>query len=78
MIRLVFANPVNHGPRWMLAAGVEHRPSRAGSSWKETVTPRAEVVSPRVYTSGTVTHGCAVEMASPAGLAATNELGGAL
>jgi len=48
------------------------------SSWNDTVTPRAAVDSPRVYSNGTLTHGCAVEIASPVVFAATNETGAVL
>ena len=74
----VLEKPLNHVPRWMLAAGLEQSASLLASSWNDTVSPRAGVASPRVYSTGTLTHGWAVEMASPLVFAATLETGGEL
>src|SRR5262245_37054849 len=62
----------------MLAAGVPgvHSASLVGSIWRVTLIPRAGPDSLRVKSTGTLTHGCAGETHSPAGLAATVEPGG--
>jgi len=76
--RLVFANPASHDPAWMLSAGVPgaHSESFATSIWNVTLMPRAGALSARLNTTGTPTHGWAVETHRPLVFAATAEAGG--
>ena len=72
----VFEKPLNHEPRWTLASGVEHSASFVPSSWNETDSERAGADSPRTYSNGTLTHGWALEIASPSVFGGMCELGG--